>query len=165
MPSHTTRLRQLLDDPEILITPGAYDGTGARLVASTGFDAVYIGGFEASASLLAQPDDGYLSGAQTATRIAAIAGALPGVPIVADGDTGYGNPLNVRATVRAYERAGAAAIHIEDQTWPKRCGHMLGREGNPRRGHGPEDRGRRRGARRPRLRGDRPHRRTHRTWN
>ena len=128
MPSHTTRLRQLLNDPEILITPGAYDGTGARLVAAAGFDAVYVGGFEGSATLLAQPDVGYLTGSQTATRIAAIAEALPGMPIVADGDTGYGNPLNVRATVRSYERAGAAAIHIEDQTSPKRCGHMLGRE-------------------------------------
>jgi len=120
MTRHTTRLRQLLDGPEILVTPGAYDGTGARLIAATGFDAVYVGGFEGSASLLAQPDVGYLTQTQTAARVFSIAGALPGMPIVADGDTGYGNPLNVRMTVRAYEQAGAAAIHIEDQTWPKR---------------------------------------------
>jgi len=106
--------------PGDLVTPGAYDGTGARLIAATGFDAVYVGGFEGSASLLAQPDVGYLTQTQTAARVFSIAGALPGMPIVADGDTGYGNPLNVRMTVRAYEKAGAAAIHIEDQTWPKR---------------------------------------------
>ncbi|GAA0423805.1 carboxyvinyl-carboxyphosphonate phosphorylmutase [Acrocarpospora corrugata] len=127
MGEHTTRLRRMLSDPEILVVPGAYDGTGARLVQAAGFRAVYLSGFETSASVLGQPDVGYLTETRMVERVAALADVVD-LPLIADGDTGFGNPLNVRRAVRAYEKAGAAAMHIEDQTWPKRCGHMPGRE-------------------------------------
>ncbi|WP_207756945.1 isocitrate lyase/PEP mutase family protein [Nonomuraea cypriaca] len=126
MTRHTTRLRELLSAPEILVAPGAYDGTGARLVRELGFRAVYLSGFQTSASMLGQPDVGYLTMTEMVARVAAFTEAT-GLPLIADADTGYGNPLNVRRAVRAYEAAGAAALHIEDQTFPKRCGHMLGR--------------------------------------
>jgi 2,3-dimethylmalate lyase len=127
MTKRTTRLRRLLRDPEILVAPGAYDGTGARLVQALDFRAIYLSGFATSASILGEPDVGYLTMTQMVERVAAIADAVD-LPLIADADTGYGNPLNVRRAVRAYEKAGAAAMHIEDQTFPKRCGHMLGRE-------------------------------------
>ncbi|GII33759.1 isocitrate lyase/PEP mutase family protein [Planotetraspora mira] len=123
----TTRLRELLSAPEILVAPGAYDGTGARIARSLGFKAIYLSGFETSASLLGAPDVGYLTMTQMAMRVSAICDAVD-LPLIADGDTGYGNPLNVRRAVGAYEKAGAAGMHIEDQTFPKRCGHMLGRQ-------------------------------------
>jgi 2,3-dimethylmalate lyase len=127
MTKRTTRLRQLLADPKILVAPGTYDGTGARLVQALGFKAAYMSGFETSASLLGQPDVGYLTATQMTERVAALCDIID-LPLIADGDTGYGNPLNVRRMVREYERAGAAAVHIEDQTFPKRCGHILGRD-------------------------------------
>lgn len=127
MTKRTTRLRRLLSDPKILVAPGAYDGTGARLVQALDFQAVYLSGFATSAGLLGEPDVGYLTMTQMVDRVAAIADAVD-LPLIADADTGYGNPLNVRRAVRAYEKAGAAAMHIEDQTFPKRCGHMLGRD-------------------------------------
>jgi 2,3-dimethylmalate lyase len=127
MNKRTTRLRRLLADPKILVAPGAYDGTGARLVSALGFQALYMSGFETSASVLGQPDVGYLTATQMADRVAALADIVD-LPLIADGDTGYGNPLNVRRMVREYERAGAAALHIEDQTFPKRCGHLPGRD-------------------------------------
>src|SRR5262245_58635583 len=123
MIKQTTRLRRLLSDPKILVAPGAYDGTGARLVQALDFQAVYLSGFATSASLLGEPDLGYLTMTQMVDRVAAIADAVD-LPLIADADTGYGNPLNVHRAVRAYEKAGAAAMHIEDQTFPKRCGHM-----------------------------------------
>ncbi|MFG1703736.1 oxaloacetate decarboxylase [Nonomuraea sp. M3C6] len=126
MTRRTTRLRRLLSAPDILVAPGAYDGTGARLVQALGFQAVYLSGFQTSASLLGQPDVGYLTMTQMVARVAAFTAAVD-LPLIADADTGYGNPLNVRRAVREYEAAGAAAMHIEDQTFPKRCGHMLGR--------------------------------------
>jgi 2-methylisocitrate lyase-like PEP mutase family enzyme len=127
MTKRTTRLRQLLADPKILVAPGAYDGTGARLVQALGFQAAYMSGFETSASLLGQPDVGYLTATEMTERVAALCDIID-LPLIADGDTGYGNPINVRRMVRGYERAGAAAVHVEDQTFPKRCGHMLGRD-------------------------------------
>ncbi|MFB4273714.1 MULTISPECIES: isocitrate lyase/phosphoenolpyruvate mutase family protein [unclassified Nonomuraea] len=126
MTRHTTRLRELIGAPEILVAPGAYDGTGARLAQELGFRAIYLSGFQTSASVLGRPDVGYLTLTQMVARVAAFAEAVD-LPLIADADTGYGNPLNVRRAVREYEAAGAAAMHIEDQTFPKRCGHMLGR--------------------------------------
>ena len=123
----TTRLRRLLANPKILVAPGAYDGTGARLVQALGFQAIYMSGFETSASILGEPDVGYLTMTQMTARLATLS-AIVDLPLIADGDTGYGNPLNVRRAVREYERAGAAAMHIEDQTFPKRCGQMPGRD-------------------------------------
>jgi 2-methylisocitrate lyase-like PEP mutase family enzyme len=127
MIKRTTRLRRLLNDPTILVAPGAYDGTGARLIQALDFQAIYLSGFATSASILGEPDVGYLTMTQMVARVAAISDAVD-LPLIADSDTGYGNPLNVRRAVREYEKAGAAAMHIEDQTFPKRCGHMLGRQ-------------------------------------
>jgi 2-methylisocitrate lyase-like PEP mutase family enzyme len=131
MAKHTTRLRRLLNDPKILVAPGAYDGTGARLVEALGFQAIYLSGFQTSASILGEPDVGYLTMTEMAARVSALADVVD-LPLIADGDTGYGNPLNVRRAIHTYEKAGAAGFQIEDQTSPKRCGHMLGRDVIPK---------------------------------
>ena len=122
----TTRLRQRLHARKLLQAPGAYDVLSARIIAMTGFEAVYMTGYGTSASVLGQPDVGLLTMSEMAERARNIAAAVD-VPVIADGDTGFGNPLNVRRTVQAYEAAGAAGIQLEDQVFPKRCGHMLGR--------------------------------------
>jgi len=122
----TTRLKRLVQAPEILVAPGVVDGIGARLVAKAGFEAVYMTGAGATASRLGMPDVGLLTMTEMADNAGRIADAS-GLPLVADADTGYGGPVNVRRTVQAYERAGAAGLHIEDQSWPKRCGHLAGK--------------------------------------
>lgn len=120
----TTRLRELLAGPDLLVAPGAYDALSARLIAQTGFSVVYMTGFGTAASLLGQPDVGLLTMSEMLSHATALATASGDVPLIADADTGYGNPINVRRTIREYERAGVAALHIEDQVWPKKCGHM-----------------------------------------
>src|SRR5207237_5290638 len=124
----TTRLRELLSGPELLVAPGAYDALSARLITQAGFQAVYMTGFGTAASVLGQPDVGLLTMSEMVSRAAALAAVVGDVPLIADADTGYGNPINVRRTVREYERAGVAAVHIEDQVWPKKCGHMAGKQ-------------------------------------
>src|SRR5438105_10474869 len=124
----TTRLRELLAGPDMLVVPGAYDALSARLIAQAGFPAVYMTGFGTAASVLGQPDVGLLTMSEMVSRAAAIAGVVGDLPLIADADTGYGNPINVRRTVREYERAGVAGLHIEDQVWPKKCGHMEGKQ-------------------------------------
>src|SRR3954451_5670836 len=119
-------LRELLRNPEPVVAPGAYDALSARLVEQAGFPAVYMTGFCASASLLGRPDVGLLSFAEMVGHARRLAQAVA-VPVIADADDGYGNPLNVMRTVRGYEAAGVAALHIEDQVAPKRCGHMAGK--------------------------------------
>src|SRR5947208_13198298 len=119
----TTRLRELLAGPDMLVVPGAYDALSARLIAQAGFPAVYMTGFGTAASVLGQPDVGLLTMSEMVSRAAAIAAVVGDLPLIADADTGYGNPINVRRTVRDYEQAGVAAIHIEDQVSPKKCGH------------------------------------------
>lgn len=119
-------LRQLLAGSEPILAPGAYDALTARLVEEAGFPAVYMTGFGTSASLLGRPDVGLLTLSQMVDNAARIVQAVE-LPVIADADTGYGGPLNVIHTVREYERAGVAAIHIEDQVAPKRCGHMEGK--------------------------------------
>ena len=126
MPAMAT-LRELLADPEPVLAPGAYDALSARLVERAGFPAVYMTGFGASASLLGRPDVGLLSFDEMAGHARRLAQAVS-VPLIADADDGYGNPLNVMRTVREYAAAGVAALHIEDQVAPKRCGHMEGKE-------------------------------------
>ncbi len=121
-----TRLRQLLAQPGIVVAPGAYDALLARLVERAGFAAVYMTGSGISASTLGQPDLGLVSFAEMAQRAGYIAGAVD-IPVIADADTGYGGVHNVARTVRAYERAGVAALHLEDQASPKRCGHFEGK--------------------------------------
>ncbi len=120
----TTRLRELLARPDLLVAPGAYDALSARLIAQTGFSTVYMTGFGTSASVLGQPDVGLLTMSEMVSRAAALADVVGDVPLIADADTGYGNPINVRRTIREYERTGVAAVHLEDQIWPKKCGHM-----------------------------------------
>ena len=105
------------------MAPGAYDALTARLIEQAGFPAVYMTGFGTSASLLGRPDVGLLTMSQMVDNARRIAQAVD-VPVIADADTGYGNPLNVIRTVQEYELAGVSAIHIEDQIMPKKCGHM-----------------------------------------
>jgi len=132
----TTRLRELLAGPDLIVAPGAYDALSARLIAQAGFPAVYMTGFGTAASVLGQPDVGLLTMSEMVSRAAAIAAVIASVvgdlPLIADADTGYGNPINVRRTIREYERAGVAGLHIEDQVWPKKCGHMEGKQVIPK---------------------------------
>lgn len=121
--SGAAQLRALLARDEPVLAPGAFDALSARVVEAAGFDAVYMTGFGSSASLLGQPDVGLLTENEMMENARRIAQAIS-VPLIADADTGYGNPLNVIRTVREYERAGIAALHIEDQVSPKKCGHM-----------------------------------------
>jgi 2-methylisocitrate lyase-like PEP mutase family enzyme len=116
------RLRELLDGPEPVVAPGAYDCLTARIVQDAGFPAVYMTGAGTAASL-GYPDYGLLTMSEMAANAARIA-ATVGVPVIADADTGFGNELNVVRTVREYAAAGVAALHIEDQVFPKRCGHL-----------------------------------------
>src|SRR6266576_4396590 len=124
----TTHLRELLAGPDMLVVPGAYDALSARLIAQAGFPAVYMTGFGTAASVLGQPDVGLLTMSEMVSRAAAIASVVADLPLIADADTGYGNPINVRRTIREYERAGVAGLHIEDQVWPKKCCHMEGKQ-------------------------------------
>jgi 2,3-dimethylmalate lyase len=121
------KLRELLAQPGIIIAPGAYDGISARLIEQAGFDVAYMTGSGAANSLLGQPDVGLTTMSEMANQAARICSAIE-LPVVADADTGYGGPLNVRRTVQEYERAGVAGLHIEDQTFPKRCGHFAGKD-------------------------------------
>lgn len=120
-PSPGARLRQHLSE-NIVVAPGAYDGLSARLVAAAGFSAVYASG-GAIARAAGYPDIGLLSFTEVMDRIEKIVDAS-GLPVVADADTGFGGSANVERTVRVMERAGVAAFHIEDQSFPKRCGHL-----------------------------------------
>lgn len=120
------RLRELLAGPGPVLAPGAYDALSARLVEQAGFDLVYMTGFGTTAGLLGRPDVGLLSGSEMVANAARLVAAVD-LPVIADADTGYGNAINVVHTVRAYEQAGVAGIHLEDQVMPKKCGHMSGK--------------------------------------
>jgi 2-methylisocitrate lyase-like PEP mutase family enzyme len=124
--SKAARLRQMLSQPKAILAPGVYDALTAKLAAQAGFDVVYMTGYGVSASMIAAPDVGLLTATEMVTRARQIALASD-LPVIADADTGYGNPLNVGRTVVEYEAAGVAALHIEDQTLPKKCGHMEGK--------------------------------------
>jgi 2-methylisocitrate lyase-like PEP mutase family enzyme len=123
---HTTALRNLLARPGALMAPGVADALNARLVRKHGFEAVYMTGAGTTAVRLGMPDVGLLTMTEMVDNAARIADAS-GLPLIADADNGYGGVLNVRRTVQAYERAGVAAMHIEDQVLPKRCGHLAGK--------------------------------------
>ena len=125
-PGGAARLRALLDSGQTIVAPGAFDPLAARLVEEAGFPAVYMTGFGTSAALLGRPDVGLLTMTEMAGNAGRIAACVD-IPVIADADTGYGNPLNVIRTVGAYEAAGVAGIHIEDQVAPKKCGHMEGK--------------------------------------
>lgn len=124
--SRSRRLREMLASPATIVAPGAYDALTARMIELSGFPAVYVTGAGIAYSTLGQPDLGLVSFAEMLERVRQVADAVA-VPVVADADTGYGGPLNVVRTVRAYERAGASAVQLEDQAWPKRCGHLAGK--------------------------------------
>ena len=115
-------LRQLLAGDDVLVAPGVYDGLSARLARHAGFAAVYATGGGIARSM-GYPDLGLLGMTEVIDRLAGIV-EHAGVPVIADADTGYGNALNVRRAVREFARAGVAALHLEDQTFPKRCGHL-----------------------------------------
>src|SRR5437016_5928689 len=125
--SRRADLRHLVEAKTGLVVPGAYDGVSARLVERAGFPAVYMTGYGTSASRLGLPDLGYAGLAEMADHARNLAAAVQ-IPLIADADTGYGNALSVRRTVQAYETAGVAALHIEDQVAPKRCGHLSGHQ-------------------------------------
>lgn len=123
---HTTRLRQLVNDEQILIAPGTYDPLMARMIARAGFEAVEMNGAGVTYTTLAMPDLGLVTMTEMVERAYRVADAC-GLPVICDADTGYGNALNVIRTVREFERAGVAAIRLEDQEIPKRCGHFTGK--------------------------------------
>jgi carboxyvinyl-carboxyphosphonate phosphorylmutase len=108
------------------LAPGAYDALSARLIEQAGFDVVYMTGFGTTASLIGRPDVGLLTGSEMVDNARRIVSAVD-VPVIADADTGYGNAINVARTVRLYEQAGVAALQLEDQVMPKKCGHMSGK--------------------------------------
>lgn len=122
----TSRLRALIAEGRCIIAPGVADALAARLVALEGFDVAYMTGFGTSLTRLGMPDVGLLTATEMVDNAYRIADAC-GLPLVADADTGYGNPINMRRTIRDYEKAGVAGVHIEDQAWPKRCGHLAGK--------------------------------------
>lgn len=127
MESSGKRLRAMIDAPAILVMPGVFDGFSARLVQKAGYPAAFITGSGVSESRLGQPDVGLMGLDENVAAARAIA-ACTDLLLLADADTGYGNALNVYHTVRAFERAGVAGLMLEDQVWPKRCGHMKGKE-------------------------------------
>lgn len=121
-----TSLRTRLSQGETLLAPGVYDALGALIAAQTGFEALYLSGASIAYSRAGSPDIGLMSMTEVADSLAAITERVT-VPVIVDADTGFGNALNARRTVRLFERAGAAAIQLEDQTLPKRCGHLAGK--------------------------------------
>ena len=121
-------LRSLLKKPGIIVAPGAHDASTAKIIEqSGGFQAVYMTGSGATMSLIGEPDIGLLTMTEMVAHAKNINMAVD-LPVIADADTGYGNAINVRRTVREYERIGVAAIHIEDQITPKKCGHFEGKQ-------------------------------------
>jgi carboxyvinyl-carboxyphosphonate phosphorylmutase len=119
-------LRELFAADEMVLAPGCYDALGGRLIEEAGFAAAYMTGFGSAASRLGRPDVGLMTLSEMVDNARQIVQAVE-VPVIADADTGYGNPINVIRTVREYEAAGVAAIHLEDQVMPKKCGHMEGK--------------------------------------
>jgi 2-methylisocitrate lyase-like PEP mutase family enzyme len=128
MTTARARLRALLSEKELITAPGVFDGISASLVKRSGFGAAYMTGAGVSASGFGLPDIGLLTQTEMAERVRMIAGVLEDIPLIADADTGYGAALNVVRTVREYERAGVAGLHLEDQAFPKRCGHLPDKE-------------------------------------
>lgn len=119
-------MRRLLADERPIVMGGVYDGVSARLADRAGFEALFMGGFSVAASLLGEPDFGLLTQSEMADAARRVC-RLTDLPVLVDADTGYGNVLNVVRTVELYQAAGAAGLFLEDQVWPKRCGHMRGK--------------------------------------
>ncbi|MBV9785496.1 MAG: isocitrate lyase/PEP mutase family protein [Acidisphaera sp.] len=125
--NRSQRLRELIAAPDILIMPGVFDGFSARLLQPSGFAAGFLTGSGISEASLGWADQGVM-GLEENLRVARALAACCDLPLLADADTGYGNAVNVHFTIRAFDRAGLAGVMIEDQVWPKRCGHMKGKE-------------------------------------
>lgn len=123
----TTRYRRLIERPEIAVCVGAYDALSARLVETAGFELAFVHDFGVSAGKLALPDLGFVTMSEMTEVIANVVKAVD-IPVVADGGCGFGNALTTYRTVREYEDAGAAGVNLEDQVYPKRCGHLVGKE-------------------------------------
>lgn len=120
-------LRTLLESPDLVVCPVVSGPLSARLAQEAGFEAALLGGFGVSAERFALPDTGLITFSDMLDQVRNTCTAVPGFPVIADGDTGYGNAMNARRTVVEYARAGAAGISLEDQLWPKKCGHYSGR--------------------------------------
>jgi len=120
-------LKQLLKRKKPLVIPGVFDAIGAKIVEKAGFDAMFQTGYGTSATLFGMPDYGFIGSTETVENARRICRAV-NVPVIIDADTGYGNALSVWKLVRELESAGASGIFLEDQRWPKRCGHMKGKE-------------------------------------
>jgi len=125
-------LRRRLAAGESVLMPGVWDALSVRLAAQAGFSTVFLSGYCVSGTLLGLPDVGYLTQGEMAEVAARACAASPSTTVVVDADTGYGNPLNVVRTVERWEQAGASGLFLEDQVWPKRCGHMAGKQVVPR---------------------------------
>ncbi|MGZ4784398.1 MAG: isocitrate lyase/PEP mutase family protein [Acidimicrobiales bacterium] len=121
-------LRQLLDRDEPVLMPGVWDPLSARLAARAGFGALFLSGYAVAGTLLGQPDIGALTQTEMADAARRVCLSLPESIVIVDADTGYGNALNVQRTVDLWEAAGASGMFLEDQVWPKRCGHMAGKQ-------------------------------------
>ncbi len=121
------RVRRILDEHGSLVFPGVYDTLSAKIAERAGFPLAFVSGYAVSATFIGQPDLGLLTQTEVVERARHICGAVD-IPILVDADTGYGNALNVVRTVRALVDAGAAGCFLEDQEWPKRCGHMAGKQ-------------------------------------
>jgi 2-methylisocitrate lyase-like PEP mutase family enzyme len=120
-------LKALLNEDELFVMPCCHDALSARLIERAGFKMTFMSGFAVSATRLAMPDTGLISFGEMVDQLRSITQAVS-FPVLADGDTGYGNALNIKRTVREYAAAGAACVMIEDQVWPKRCGHTKGKQ-------------------------------------
>ena len=125
--AYASGLRKALKSQTCCVAPGAYDAWSAKLVERAGFEMCYLTGFGASASHLGAPDIGLMTSTEMANLASRVADAIS-IPVIADADTGYGNSVNVRHTAKLYMRAGVAAIQLEDQEFPKRCGHLDGKQ-------------------------------------
>ena len=121
------KLRNMIKSKKPLVIPGVYDAIGAKIAEKVGFDAMFQTGYGTSATLFGMPDYGFIGATETIDNARRISNAVS-VPVIVDSDTGYGNALSVWKLVKDLESAGAAGIFLEDQKWPKRCGHMQGKE-------------------------------------
>ena len=119
-------LRKILQNNDTILVPGIYDALSAKIAQQVGFDTVFHTGYGTAATLLGVPDIGLVSFSEMNERVSSICNSID-IPVIADADTGYGNTLNTMRTVKNYIRSGAAGLILEDQVWPKKCGHMKGK--------------------------------------